>query len=76
MLTANYRIRLVAPLDFDAIIEICRLVYPAETPYTFDELEDHSGQRRLGRGHPMGEPRLPSTPRIRIALPRSSGHAS
>jgi GNAT superfamily N-acetyltransferase len=41
MLPANYRIRLVAPSDYEAIIEICRLVYPTETPYTLDELEDH-----------------------------------
>lgn len=41
MLPANYRIRLVAPSDYAAIIEICQLVYPTETPYTLDELEDH-----------------------------------
>jgi GNAT superfamily N-acetyltransferase len=41
MLPANYRIRLVAPADCQAIIEICRLVYPREEPYTVDELEDH-----------------------------------
>ena len=41
MLPANYRIRLVEPLDYQAIIEICRLVYPAERPYTLEELEDH-----------------------------------
>ena len=41
MLPANYRIRLVAPSDYEAIIEICKLVYPTETPYTLDELEDH-----------------------------------
>lgn len=41
MLPANYRIRLVDPADYQAIIEICKLVYPAETPYTLEELEDH-----------------------------------
>jgi hypothetical protein len=41
MLPANYRIRLVAPADYAAIIEICRLVYPTETPYTLEELDDH-----------------------------------
>src|SRR5262245_21209417 len=41
MLSAEFRIRLVAPSDFEAIIEICRLVYPTETPYSLDELEDH-----------------------------------
>ncbi len=41
MLPANYRIRLVEPLDYQAIIEICELVYPTEEPYTVEELDDH-----------------------------------
>jgi len=41
MLPANYKIRLVAPSDYEAIIEICKLVYSTEIPYTLDELEDH-----------------------------------
>ncbi|MGH8591216.1 MAG: hypothetical protein ACREXX_18435 [Gammaproteobacteria bacterium] len=41
MLPANYRIRLVEPSDYEAIIEMCKLVYPAENPYTLEELEDH-----------------------------------
>jgi GNAT superfamily N-acetyltransferase len=41
MLPANYRIRLVEPLDYEAIIAICQLVYPTEKPYTHEELEDH-----------------------------------
>ena len=41
MLPPNYRIRLVAPSDYEAIIEICKLVYPTEEPYTAEELEDH-----------------------------------
>jgi hypothetical protein len=41
MLPANYRIRLVEPLDYDAIIDICKLVYPTEPPYTREELDDH-----------------------------------
>src|SRR5262245_42768287 len=41
MLPANYRIRLVASSDYEAIIEICKSVYPTETPYTRDELDDH-----------------------------------
>lgn len=41
MLTANYRLRLVEPCDYDSIIEICKLVYPGERPYTREELEDH-----------------------------------
>ena len=40
-LPANYRLRLVAPADYEAIIAICQLVYPEEKPYTLDELEDH-----------------------------------
>jgi GNAT superfamily N-acetyltransferase len=41
MLPANYRIRLVQPRDYQAVIEICRLVYPTEEPYTLEELDDH-----------------------------------
>jgi GNAT superfamily N-acetyltransferase len=41
MLPANYRIRFLDPADYETIIEICRLVYPTETPYTREELEDH-----------------------------------
>jgi GNAT superfamily N-acetyltransferase len=41
MLPSNYRIRLVEPSDYEAIIEICKTVYPTEEPYTLDELEDH-----------------------------------
>ena len=41
MLPSNYRIRLVEPADYEAIIEICKTVYPTEEPYTLDELEDH-----------------------------------
>jgi GNAT superfamily N-acetyltransferase len=41
MLPANYRIRLVEPTDHEAIVEICKLVYPTEKPYTLEELEDH-----------------------------------
>jgi len=41
LLPPNYRIRLVAPSDYEAIIEICKTVYPTEEPYTVEELEDH-----------------------------------
>lgn len=41
MIPTNYRIRQLEPADFAAIIEICRLVYPTETPYTAEELDDH-----------------------------------
>ena len=41
VLPANYRIRLAEPSDYEALIEICKLVYPTETPYTVEELDDH-----------------------------------
>lgn len=41
MLPANYRLRLLETADFEAIIAICKLVYPTETPYTAEELDDH-----------------------------------
>jgi GNAT superfamily N-acetyltransferase len=41
MLPSNYKIRHVAPLDYEAIVEICKRVYPTEKPYTLEELEDH-----------------------------------
>ena len=41
MLPANYKTSLVAPSDYDAIIDSYKLVYPTEIPYTLEELEDH-----------------------------------
>ncbi|HEY2840815.1 MAG TPA: hypothetical protein VGJ26_16780 [Pirellulales bacterium] len=41
MLPANYQIRLVEPSQYEAIISICKIVYPTETPYTVEELDDH-----------------------------------
>ncbi len=41
MLPANYQIRLVEPSQYEAIIAICKLVYPTEAPYTVEELDDH-----------------------------------
>jgi GNAT superfamily N-acetyltransferase len=41
MLPATYSLRTVVASDYEAIIEICRLVYPTERPYTVEELEDH-----------------------------------
>ncbi len=41
MLPTNYRIRLLEGSDFEAVIGICASVYPTETPYTTEELEDH-----------------------------------
>lgn len=41
MLPGNYRIRLMEPSDYDAIIDICRRVYPTEQPYTVEEIDDH-----------------------------------
>ncbi|HMP83359.1 MAG TPA: hypothetical protein PKA41_11715 [Verrucomicrobiota bacterium] len=37
----NYVFRLVEPQDHQAIIEICKRVYPSEEAYTLEELEDH-----------------------------------
>jgi hypothetical protein len=31
----------MGPSDFEEISEICKLVYPAEAPYTLEELEAH-----------------------------------
>lgn len=41
MLPSNYKIRCIESTDYDAIVAICRLVYPEERPYTIEELEDH-----------------------------------
>src|SRR5262245_24225206 len=41
MLPANYQILLLDPSQYEAIIAICKTVYPTETPYTAEELEDH-----------------------------------
>src|SRR5579872_1034079 len=49
MLPSNYRIRLADPSDYEAIIEICKTVYPTENPYTFEELENH------GQVFPQGQ---------------------
>ncbi len=38
----DYRIRLMQPADYDAIGEICREVYPHDTPYTPAELAEHN----------------------------------
>lgn len=41
MLPSNYQICHLQPSHYDAIIEMCELVYPTETPYTIEELDDH-----------------------------------
>jgi GNAT superfamily N-acetyltransferase len=41
MLPPDYRLRLMEPADYVTIGEICRAVYPAETPYTPAELAEH-----------------------------------
>jgi GNAT superfamily N-acetyltransferase len=41
MLPPNYKIRLAEPSDYEDIIEICKLVYPTDNPYTIEELTDH-----------------------------------
>jgi GNAT superfamily N-acetyltransferase len=37
----DYRIRLMEPMDYAAISEICRIVYPLDAPYTAKELTAH-----------------------------------
>ena len=41
MLPANYQIRHLDPSHYEAIIAICKIVYPTERPYTAEELDDH-----------------------------------
>jgi len=41
MLPAEYHLRLLQSADYDAIIDICRTVYPTEVPYTREELAEH-----------------------------------
>lgn len=71
-LPGDYRIRLMQPGDFDAISEICRVVYPHDTPYTADELAEHHAvypQGQFVAEHaPTGEPvGVHFTLRIRMA---------
>jgi len=40
-LPPDYRIRLIQAADYAAISEICRVVYPHDTPYTAEELAAH-----------------------------------
>jgi hypothetical protein len=40
-LPTDYRIRLMQPDDYAAISDICREVYPHDTPYTAEELAEH-----------------------------------
>jgi hypothetical protein len=40
-LPSDYRIRLMQAADYAAISEICREVYPHDTPYTAEELAAH-----------------------------------
>jgi GNAT superfamily N-acetyltransferase len=40
-LPADYRIRLMQPTDFAEIGQLCREVYPHDTPYTVEELAEH-----------------------------------
>lgn len=40
-LPPDYRIRLMQAADYAAISEICRVVYPHDTPYTAEELAAH-----------------------------------
>lgn len=42
-------VRHAEPSDYETIIEICKLVYPSDNPYTHEELEDH------GQFFPQGQ---------------------
>ena len=72
MTLSDYAIRLMQPSDFVAIGEICRIVYPNETPYTPEELAEHQsvfpeGQfvaEHLPSGVPVG---VHFTLRLRMA---------
>jgi len=71
-LPPDYRIRLMQASDDAAIIAICRVVYPHDTPYTADELSEHravypQGQfvaEHMPTGRPVG---VHFTLRIRMA---------
>lgn len=41
MLPVNYRIRHAQPSDYEQIIELFKLVYPFDKPYTVEQLDDH-----------------------------------
>ncbi|MFM8496448.1 MAG: hypothetical protein ACKOEM_13130 [Planctomycetia bacterium] len=60
MLPRDYVIRLMQPADYGVIAEICRAVYPHETPYTPEELAEHRAvfpQGQFVAEHvPTGEP--------------------
>jgi len=40
-LPPEYRLRLMEPRDYQPIIDLCRIVYPHDTPYTSEELAEH-----------------------------------
>jgi GNAT superfamily N-acetyltransferase len=60
MLPSEYRIRPMQPADYARIGEICRVVYPHDTPYTPAELAEHHAvfpQGQFVAEHvPTGEP--------------------
>jgi len=60
MLPCDYRVRLMQPADYARIGEICRVVYPHDTPYTPAELAEHHAvfpQGQFVAEHvPTGEP--------------------
>lgn len=41
VLPSEYRLRLMEPRDYPTISELCRIVYPHDTPYTTEELAEH-----------------------------------
>lgn len=71
-LPPDYRIRLMQAADYGAISEICRVVYPHDTPYTAEELAAHHAVFPQGQfvaehaptGNPVG---VHFTLRLRMA---------
>ena len=59
-LPPDYRIRLMQAADYAAISEICRVVYPHDTPYTVEELAAH--QAVYPQGQFVAEHALTGTP--------------
>lgn len=59
-LPPDYRIRLMQAADYAAISEICRVVYPHDTPYTAEELAAH--QAVYPQGQFVAEHALTGTP--------------
>ena len=70
-LPRDYSIRLMRPTDYATISEICRVVYPHDTPYTAEELAEHHAV------YPQGQFVAEYTPTCQTVIRRAkTGHAS